>query len=90
MKVLGPTLTSIAILLTIMLPSTAVAADSVFLKLDNIRVSRPLSGTRRRLFSSRTPNRSAVLAAAAGEASTSKADCGAITVTKLLDRSSPA
>jgi hypothetical protein len=36
MKVLGPTLTSIAILLTIMLPSTAVAADSVFLKLDNI------------------------------------------------------
>jgi type VI secretion system secreted protein Hcp len=91
MKVLGPTLTSIAILLTAMLPSTAVAADSVFLKLDNIEGESTAVGHAKEIvLLSYTQSFSRAGGSGGGGVTTGKADCGAITVTKLLDRSSPA
>jgi type VI secretion system secreted protein Hcp len=88
-KVLAPTLTSIAILLTAMLPSTAVGADTVFLKLDNIEGESTATGHAKEIVLL-SYTQSFTRAGGGGGVATGKADCGAITVTKLLDRSSPA
>jgi type VI secretion system secreted protein Hcp len=91
MKVLGPTLTSTAILLTVMLPSTAVTADSVFLKLDDIEGESTVVGHAKEIvLLAYTQSFTRAGGSGGGGVATGKADCGAITVQKLLDRSSPA
>jgi type VI secretion system secreted protein Hcp len=93
MKIVNMLLKQAASLLLVVgvLPSFAVAADSVFLKLDNIEGESTAVGHEKEIvLLSYTQSFTRAGGSGGGGAAAGKADCGAITVTKLLDRSSPA
>jgi type VI secretion system secreted protein Hcp len=86
MKIVSMLKQAASLLLVVgVLPSSAVAADSVFLKLDNIEGESTAVGHAKEIVLLSYTQSFTRAGAAAG-----KADCGAITVAKLLDRSSPA
>jgi type VI secretion system secreted protein Hcp len=96
MKASAMPLIGITVLLTIMLPSTALGADSVFLKLDGIKgESTDQVHSEEIVLLSYTqsfgrPDAGSATSAAGRTAGAGRANCGAITVTKLVDTASPA
>lgn len=85
MKALASTLIGFAILLMVVVPSVALAADALFLKLDGIEGdSTDLVHLREIVLLSYSQS---FTRPPGGPV---QANCGAVTVTKLVDRSSPA
>src|SRR5262245_22144889 len=84
MKTLGSTLIGIAILLMIVVPNSALAADSLFLKLDGIQGESTDPAHPREII---LLSYSQSFTRPAGGGATT-ANCGAVTVTKLIDTSS--
>jgi type VI secretion system secreted protein Hcp len=93
MKVLGSTLIGIALLLMVVVPSAALAADNLFLKLEGIEGEATDDKHLREivlLSYSQSFGRPGVNPSAGGGAAPAIPECGSVTVTKLVDTSSPA
>jgi type VI secretion system secreted protein Hcp len=89
MKILGSALIGMAILLMIVVPNSALAADSLFLKLDGIQgESTDPAHPREIILLSYGQAFTRPAGAPGGGGVPPAANCGAITVTKLIDTSS--